>query len=108
MSVPSGESLVEDDGEGDEQAVGKELRIRTRDTLKTCPEPLFPPLQKERAPSSFLFLTFIKSLFQGKSVVKFLCLLGVFGCKMGPRTRGLNRWTNSHRTNEKRSLAFYT
>lgn len=55
MSVPSGEALVEGDGEGDEQAINKELRARTRDALKTCPEPLFPPLQKERTPSSFLF-----------------------------------------------------
>lgn len=34
-SVTSGESLVEGDREADEQAVGKKLRIRTEDALKT-------------------------------------------------------------------------
>lgn len=46
VPVPAGESLVEGDGEADEQAVGKELRTRTRDALKTCPGPLFPHSRK--------------------------------------------------------------
>lgn len=34
-SVTSGEPLVEGYGEADEQTVGKKLRIRTEDALKT-------------------------------------------------------------------------
>lgn len=58
VPVPAGESLVEGDGEADEQAVGKELRTRTRDALKTCPEPLFSSTPERESTKFFPVLNF--------------------------------------------------